>query len=344
MAIFANGSMNFLGGRSRRAIHEAYDAMTRKDEPVGFLREFALGISDAPPTPRSTTISNVAGMMARVTSSVAMPQTPLSKEEVVDQALAAAEDAVEDGDDDDTQTLSTGVRKKIRQDLLRCFTDGDDDGDAKPWPLIEAKLKAYVTEKKKSLKSTEMAAVLAGSLKRLLPRRDDEAAAATKEQRDAMAAAAQVAADIASRKKAEQVEAEASPTEAPASTATGSAPPPSSAVVGASQGDRSLDVGGGGVKRKADDAQLDSAAEPISAGVSAETGRNTSSTAVAVGGTNQGAGGLNGMSRENKPQPIQLGAGKAVKFGLGRAMKGAGASKKRARGKAFGFAAADDDD
>eukprot|EP01043_Picozoa_sp_COSAG02_P045003 COSAG02_NODE_4073_length_5830_cov_3.915373_5_plen_346_part_00 len=344
--IFANGSMNFLGGRSRRAIHKAYDAMTRKEEPVGFLREFSLGISHLPPSPRSSTSSNVAAMMARTTSSAAVPQAALTKEQVVDQAITAAEDAVDDGDEDEAKTLSTGVRKKIRQDLLKCFADGDDDGDEKPWPLIEAKLRAYVTEKKKTLKSTEMAAVLAGSLKRLLPRRDDDAAerlAAAKAAADL--AAANAAADLADAKKAEQARARATPAAAAttAAAATADAPPPSPAV-GAGHGDLSLPGGGGGVKRKADDAQLDSVAESNSAGARAATGGISSSAAATGGSATQGAGRLNGKSEENKPQAIQLGAGKAVKFGLGRAMRGGGASKKRTRGKAFGFAAADDND
>jgi hypothetical protein len=350
--IFANGSMNFLGGRSRRAIHKAYDAMTRKEEPVGFLREFSLGISHLPPSPRSSTSSNVAAMMARTTSSAAVPQAALTKEQVVDQAITAAEDAVDDGDEDEAKTLSTGVRKKIRQDLLKCFADGDDDGDEKPWPLIEAKLRAYVTEKKKTLKSTEMAAVLAGSLKRLLPRRDDDAAerlAAAKAAADL--AAANAAADLADAKKAEQARARATPAAAAATAAattaaaaTADAPPPSPAV-GAGHGDLSLPGGGGGgVKRKADDAQLDSVAESNSADARAATGGISSSAAATGGSATQGAGRLNGKSEENKPQAIQLGAGKAVKFGLGRAMRGGGASKKRTRGTAFGFAAADDDD
>lgn len=356
--IFANGSMNFLGGRSRQAIHDAYDTMTRKQEPLGFLREFAIGISDVPPTPRSS--SSSGSMLPLATSlAAAAPQTPLSKEEVVDEAIDAAEDAVDDGDEEESKTLSVGVRKNLRRDLLKCFSDGDDEGDAKPWPLIEAKLRAYVTDKKKSLKSTEMAAVLAGSLKRLLPRRDDDAAAAAAAQREAQAAAAKAAVNSTD----EATAGEARPPAMSAAASLGAGSPQSPAVVVASDDARSFAVAG--VKRKADEAQLDSPGHPAAenspdaiaeienaassaADAIAETEIAASSAADGIAGIENAAAGSLNSSRsggESEPQPVQLGAGQAVKFGFGRkAIRGVGAAKKRTRGKVFGFAGGDDDD
>ena len=342
--IFANGSMNFLGGRSRQAIYDAYDTMTRKEEPVGFLREFAIGISDVPPTPRG---SNSSSVLSRATSLAAQP--PMSKEEVVDEAIDAAEDAVDDGDEGESKTLSVGVRKNLRRDLLKCFSDGDDEGDAKPWPLIEAKLRAYITDKKKSLKSTEMAAVLAGSLKRLLPRRDDDAAAAAAAQREAQAAAAKAAVSVADDATAGEARAPATLAAAPLG-ASDSPLSPADAVAGddvVAGHDARRPFAGAGVKRKADDAQLDSPGGPAaqtSADAIAEIENAASSSVAAGGSANPAAGGLDSMSGgESEPQPVQLGAGQAVKFGFGRAIRGGGAAKKP-RGNVFGFAGGDDDD
>lgn len=331
--IFANGSMNFLGGRSRQAIHDAYDAMTRKEEPLGFLREFGLGFSDVPPTPRGNG-SNSSGMSPRASVGAAVAQTALSKDEVVEQAIAAAEDAVDDGDEEESKTLTVGMRRNLRRELLKCFADGDSEGDAKPWPLIEAKLQTYITQKRKSLKNDEMAAVLAGSLKRLLPRRDDDAAAAAAEERKVQAAAA---AELAGPDKTDQA-ATAAPAAATAFKAdAGSAPPPSPAGAGA--GDKGSH-GGAGVKRKADAALADLTPKPAAhnaAGATAEQG------AGAPG--QEGLHSVEGArADENKPQPVRLGVGQTVKFAFGGATGGGGASKKRKKGKAFGFAPDDDDD
>jgi hypothetical protein len=353
--IFANGSMNFLGGRSRQAIHDAYDTMTRKEEPVGFLREFGIGISDVPPTPRggSGGGGGSGGMSPRT---VAAPQSPLSKEEVVDQAIAAGEDAVDDGDgQEDSKTLSVGVKKNLRRELLKCFADGDSEGDAKPWRVIEAKLQAYVLEKKKSsLKHDEMAAALAGSLKRLLPRRDEAAAAAAAEQREAEAtatAAAKAAEDAAKAAAAATAEADA----AAAAAATGGLPASPGTGSVAFLANSGGGEGGGGTKRKADEAMASLPSESIEQG-SAEM--NTELQALGVGGAQASdhdtaaaaaagdgaqAAGLSSGSSSDKPQPVRLGVGKSVKFGLGGMKKGV-ASKKQKKRKAFGFSDTADDD
>ena len=320
--------MNFLGGRSRQAIQDAYDTMTRKEEPVGTLREFGFGpgIKDgesgaaaaAPPTPRSRVV-------------VEEPKTPLSKEEVVDQAIQAGEDAVDDGDEEESKNLTVGVKKTLRRDLLKCFVEGDSEGDVKPWPKIERKLQQYVMEKKKTLRTEEMAFVLAGSLKRLLPRRDEEAAAAAAEQRVAAEAASEAAKDAKDAAAAAAKNVLAAGSNAFVSTAStssgyGYSAPQSSAA-------------GGGVKRKAEDdleSFEDMAAPPPTPAGSATPLGDLAGGEVAAGSTGAPPAAVGGGGpKETKP---------FKGFGLGLGGKKGGIKKSNKRKKAGAFAMGGDDD